>query len=235
MFGLPTPTPLDLRFSLFGVPVWISAWHWLGALFFGFYMLPPNLAGATLAAHLAMAALCIFVSLLLHEMGHALTARVFGMDWAVVLLAFGGFAYGRRPSRIRWWQDVLIALAGPFVQLALALLLVVGITTVPIFLDGGIDSALALTALNVLMWVNVAWPVLNLLPIHPLDGGQVLRAILGRTMRRGADLWTARVGFFVAVMVGATLYVQFHALYGAVLFGYLAMQNFQVMQAIGNR
>ncbi|QDT17288.1 site-2 protease family protein [Alienimonas californiensis] len=238
MFGLPTPTPLDLRFSLFGVPVWISAWHWLGAAFFGWQFVPEAFAqagGGTFVSHLIVTILCIFLSILLHEMGHALMARAFGMQWSIVLLTFGGLAYGQRPPRIRWWQDVLVALAGPFIQLLLALALMVGLAAVPVFLDGGIDSALALTALNTLLFVNVAWPILNLLPIYPLDGGQVLRAVLGRTLRRGAELWTVRVGFFVAVMVGAFLYVRFHALFAAVLFGFLAMQNFQAMQASRGR
>ena len=239
MFGIPRPTPLDLDFALFGVPVRVSAWHWLGAGFFGWGIAAAGADGAgggTLVAHLVIAVLCIFGSILLHEMGHALTARVFGMDWAIVLLLLGGLAYGRRPPSLKWWQDVLIVLAGPAVQLALAGALLLS-EVLADTLAGGVqpESALAHTAWVTLLFVNIVWPVLNLLPIFPLDGGQALRAILGRFLRSGAEVWTARVGFFAAVMIGALLYVKLDDLYAAVLFGFLAMQNYQAMQALGRR
>ena len=234
MFGIPRPTPLDFEFSLLGVPVRVSAWFWLIAAFVGWslvrHTVPDGAGGGTLAAHLLIAGVCVFGSILLHEMAHALFARLYGMRWAVILLGTGGLAYGPRGARVKWWQDVVIALAGPVAQLLFAGALIAGAFAAN-RLAGPIrvDSALAGTAAEALLFVNLAWPVLNLLPIFPLDGGQVLRAVLGRFLRRGGDLWTARVGLFVAAVCGALALVKLNSPFLGVLFGLLAVRNYQAM------
>ena len=239
MFGIPRPTPLDLQFTLFGVPVTVSVWHWLMAGLIGYQIsaraLPAAAPGATVASHVAIAALCIFFSILLHEMGHALIARLFGMERAVILLLMGGLAYGPRRQGVKWWQDVLVSLAGPFAQLLLAGLLFAGWAAAEL-LAGGVrmSSPLALTAAITLMYVNILWPLFNLLPIFPLDGGQVMRAVFVRFLRSGGELWTARVSLFVAVMLGALALV-FREPFFIIFFGMFAFQNYQMMQAFGRR
>ena len=238
MFGIPRPTPLDVSFALFGVPVRVSGWFWLGAAFFGWPLASSAVAGGPaglLVAHLLMAALCILVSILWHEMGHALAARACGMEWAIVLLMFGGLAFGRSRPGVTWWQNVLIALAGPFAQFALLAAVLAGAAAA---VAGGLDpdavSPLALTAFNALWFVNLVWPVLNLAPIYPLDGGQALRAVLGRFLRGDGVLWTARIGLAACVLLGV-LAISVKEQYGLIVLGFLGVQNWQLMQAAGRR
>ena len=238
MFGVPRPTPLDVSFGLWGIPVRVSGWFWLGAAFFGWPLASSAAAGepaGLLVAHLLMTALCILVSILLHELGHALAARACGMDWAIVLLMFGGLAYGRSRPGVKWWQHVLIALAGPFAQFALLAAVVAGGIAAA---AGGVAvtelSPLLGTAYEALFFVNLVWPVLNLAPIFPLDGGQALRAVLSRFTRGDGVLWTARVGLAFCILVGV-LALQTRQTYGLIVLGFLGVQNWQLMQAAGGR
>ena len=237
MFGIPRPTPLDVSFGLFGVPVRVSGWFWIMAALFGYQLtagtVPPGAPAGLRGAHVVMAALCILVSILWHELGHALVARLFGMDRAIVLTVFGGLAYGRAKANTQWWQHLLVSLAGPGFQflllgaVLLSLLLLKGAGLHPADL-----SPLLGTAAWMLYFVNLWWAIVNLVPIYPLDGGQAMHAVLSRLLRGGGLLWTARISLLMCVLVGI-LALQVRATTGLIFLGFLGVQNFQLMQAAG--
>ena len=106
------------HFSLFGIPVRIGLGFWLMTFFFGFRSDRP--LGAGLRAAIAWTAI-VFVSILLHELGHALAARRFGARPSIKLHAFGGLTYtGVHLSRLR---QIVISLAGPFMGFAFGALI----------------------------------------------------------------------------------------------------------------
>src|SRR5262249_60731937 len=137
----------------------------------------------------------VFGCVVLHELGHALTARRFGIRTLdITLYPIGGVArLERLPERPT--EELLIALAGPAVNLAIVALLT-PLLLAGAFLTPGAEEALAppalLLAVTFLVHVWVANAVLvlfNLLPTFPMDGGRVLRAVLA--YRLGAVRATA--------------------------------------------
>lgn len=113
----------------------------------------------------------VFFSVLLHELGHAWAMQAFGFSPSIVLHGMGGFTrwgHDRRPTA---GVDLLVSLSGPGIQLAFAVLVFVLSRTLTL------SPRLAGIA-SQLVWVNVLWPIVNLLPILPWDGGQSLDAFI---------------------------------------------------------
>lgn len=147
--------------------------------------------------------LALFACVLLHEFGHILMARRFGVRTPdVILLPIGGLARLERiPEEPR--QELLIALAGPVVTLAIALTLylVLRLGGDPVNLLGGLDQRGPF--LDQLMAVNAGLLVFNLIPAFPMDGGRVLRAILAsRLGLPRATRIAATIGQGLAVLLG---------------------------------
>lgn len=147
--------------------------------------------------------LALFTCVLLHEFGHIFMARHYGVRTPdVILLPIGGLArLERMPEEPR--QELLIAAAGPAVTLAIAVVLFGLLRLAGAPLDTSqLDPASSGLAQQV-MWVNVALLLFNLLPIFPMDGGRMLRALLA--MRMGLPRATrvaARIGQGGALLLG---------------------------------
>jgi Zn-dependent protease/predicted transcriptional regulator len=145
--------------------------------------------------------LLVFGCVLLHELGHALTARRYGIRTRdIVLLPIGGIArLERMPEKPS--QELIVAIAGPLVNVAIAAALVgvfalLGVRVESLDLNGGI--------LMSLLVVNVAMVVFNLIPAFPMDGGRVLRALLAmRLPYVKATRIASGVGQVVALGFGA--------------------------------
>jgi len=149
-------------------------------------------AGTALAVLLGVGfLLAVFGSVLMHELGHALVARRYGIRTRRIILSpIGGLAQLEgMPSKPS--QEVAVALAGPAVNFALAAALwVVGSIAGGPLLYGFIES---------LMWANVTLGLFNLVPAFPMDGGRALRAFLSQRMgNRSATEVAAFIGKAVA-------------------------------------
>jgi stage IV sporulation protein FB len=118
----------------------------------------------------------VFVSILVHEMGHALTARSFGAQVQVELNGIGGLtSWGGNENEMGPGRRALIAAAGSATGVAFGALIWLASN-----LSGPHGGVVGFT-LDSLVWVNVFWGLLNWLPIRPLDGGHLLISLLQKT------------------------------------------------------
>ena len=150
----------------------------------------------------ASAALALFASVVVHEFGHALVARAFGIETrSIALFLFGGAAtLEAEPARPS--VDALVALAGPAVSAALALLALGALHGIDRVVPASLaDAGAAILAYTI--WVNAMLAVFNLIPAYPMDGGRVLRALLWwlRGSRDGATATAALVGIGLAILL----------------------------------
>lgn len=182
---------------LFGINVFIHWTFWLLPL----WIVWNDAGGASLWTHLALTAF-LFVCIVLHEFGHALTARHFGIQTrSITLSPLGGIAQLERMSH-KPWEEFCIAIAGPMVNVVIAsvlsAMLFAGYLVDPQVLETGVGSFLGLLVL-----LNVVMVVFNMIPAFPMDGGRVLRAILANSMGllQGTRV-AVTVGTICAVLIG---------------------------------
>lgn len=156
----------------------------------------------------------VLVSILVHELGHAIAAKRYGVEPVIRLHGFGGatFLPGANFSR---FQSIVVSASGPIASLAL------GFVILAISQSVRFDSWLMREAMRDALFVNFFWTFINLLPIQPLDGGQILREVLGpRFIRLTAFigcaagvamcLWSISVGqIFLAMFVALLAYYNF--------------------------
>jgi stage IV sporulation protein FB len=190
------PTPLDLRFRLFGVPVRVHPLFWLMSAILGWNLVNHPVISDNGMLELAVWILACFVSILLHEFGHVWMGQVFGAQSHILLQGMGGLAIGANNLR-SGWQRVLVLAAGPGIQLllwgALWGALWAGYRPEP-------RTPMALLV-YILLTINLFWPLLNLLPIWPLDGGQITREVCAGLSPRNGSL----TAFWISLVISATL------------------------------
>jgi stage IV sporulation protein FB len=229
-FSAAEPTPFDLRFTLLGIPVRVHPFFWLFSAMMG-WSEDPRITAVWVA--------CVFVSILVHEFGHALVLRAQGMDPEVVLHAFGGYASHHDYRRTSTWQRLVMLFAGPgagFLLYALVLLLL-KIPGVNAWLHPRQFSTVGQAGLSLaavfLLQINLWWGLINLLPVFPLDGGQMARELL-----RAWNPWRGvEVSLYISLGVGALVAAWFftqsnkNLSYSGILFASMAFESFQALQS----
>jgi Zn-dependent protease len=211
-----------LRFRLGSISVVVHPAHFLFALALGLSANRPS--GVTTPEGVGVWVVLVFLSVLLHELGHAVAFRAFGYGSTVQLVLFGGVTTPMTDRPLTWGKDVISTLAGPAVGVTLGIIC--------IGLLPRATSPLAEYTLTVGMWTNLVWAGFNLLPILPMDGGRVSRALLGRVFGRYGVFAAYGLGVLVSAAVAYALYRVGWG--GPVTFVFLllfAAQNFQGLMA----
>ena len=207
----------DSHFRIAGIPVRIEPVFWIVTVFFAF-----NLGDARL---IIMWVAVVLVSLLVHELGHAFALKAFGQPSSIVLHGFGGVTLSQR--RLARMQSILVSLAGPFAAICLLGL--------PAYYlresDYGFELQLEYFAsgngfglwpvLLFATYVNIWWSIANLLPIRPLDGGNVMTELIGIDRAR-----ILSVAFGAAAAVWAYFFAEPGFRYAAFFAAFLAFINF---------
>ena len=241
----PAPSQGDVHFRIFGIPVRVHPFFWVISLLIG-------LQGDPLPVKVLLWVASMVVSILIHEIGHALIQRHFGGRPRIVLHGMGGLAICGDCDRSTRSQ-ILISLAGPGAGFALAgaTLLLLGISghQPGIAVDPSAQVSppwisifgakfhwlnFSTPAMNMvvadLLWINILWGGGNLLPIYPLDGGQVARELCLLGNPRTGIILSLRISMIAAiamVLVGLSS----ESLYVAIMFGYFAYSSYKTLDA----
>lgn len=210
-----------MRFTIFGIPIHIRFSFWIiAAIIFPFQLsiLRRSESWPFLVAWLAVVA----VSVIAHELGHAVLARRFGAEVDMTLYALGGFTRWASERPLSPWRRVLVAAAGSTVGFVLGGLVFLALES------GAIPAERRVVhfALESFWQVNILWGVLNWLPIRPLDGGHIflgsMQALWGTRGERVADV------VFPLVTVAGGLYAYTQGFVIAALFAaFLMMDEFR--------
>ena len=195
-------------FRLFGIPVRVRPSFLLIAAFLGLF-------GVRDATFVVAWIAIVFVSILIHEFGHALTARSFGAEVAIELHAVGGLTRWSIPSSGSGpGRRALVAAAGSAVGVLFGALVWV------VAAQFGPYRGLTSFIINNLIYVNVFWGLLNWLPIRPLDGGHLLLSLLEKFSPRSGDA-IAKGVFVVTSAAGLVYGITSDRLFIAVIAGWL--------------
>jgi Zn-dependent protease len=130
-----------------------------------------------------------FISIMIHELGHVLTGRAFGAEGEIVLTVLGGLAVGSTDLHDRW-KRIIVLLAGPLAQAALGGLL--WLASHLVLRSLSVESKYFIpVAMNfsMLVGINLGWPLINMLPIPPLDGGKIAQEVVQGLLSRGRPPW----------------------------------------------
>jgi len=245
-------TPYDLRFRFLGIPVRIHPLFWLVSILLGWqeHNLPM----------VALWVACVFVSILVHEYGHALMARTFDCSPSIVLWGLGGLCYSQG-ERQTPGQRLAVVLSGPgagFVLCGLVMLVasalfgitpiehlhaigsLVGLVPAPASVAFKLQAVFKLKAGNQfvyiaylnLVWINLMWGLVNLLPMWPLDGGQATQILLSLFDRSRGQRWGHIVSLLVSGILAILAVTWTSDLFLVGFFACFAMINFQILQSI---
>ncbi len=191
--------------KIFGIDLFVHPTFWLLPLFVVFNDVTSGLQFSNILFNVLIV-FGVFACVVLHEVGHALAAKAYGIGTRhITLYPIGGVAALERmpeqPSR-----EIAIALAGPAVNLVIAVALFLGLFTSSALMSPTLQLEThnpLISFARVMLIANVFLLAFNLLPAFPMDGGRVLRALLATRMSRlRATSIAASVGTVVAIGIG---------------------------------
>ena len=266
MMQEPPESAYDLHFDFLGIATRVTWGFWVAAVVLGWsycngwdYSFSKNgidSPGAPIL--LVIWAAAIFVSILVHELGHALVMKRYGLTPRMVLYHFGGLAIsnnfgawnGARRGALNARDSLLISAAGPAAQILLAIVVYClgRFLQMQMELDWLLESyfgivppeveppssAAAFVMFNALVTPSVMWAVLNLLPIIPLDGGNIMLNTLVLSRNQDAQRNAHLVSIFVAVLVAVYCFQTGDQMLGLMCLVFAA-SNWQQLQYMSGR
>lgn len=210
---------MSVEFSLFRIPVRIHLWFWLMALWL--WTLNSDQGWAGLLIWVAV----VFQGILMHELGHALVGRALGRQPRIELVALGGVTWWEQREPLSPGRSLAVSIAGPAVGIVVGLiaLVVADVLALP-------EASLGRYAFASLIYVNLGWGILNLLPVLPLDGGNIVASLMEFIRPSRGRLLACYVSFAsIGALLVATIYFrQYPATILLFLLGFSTYQAFRL-------
>jgi Zn-dependent protease len=208
------------RFNIGPIPVTV---HWFFFLLIAFLGGALHIQSQADFQYMLIFMLAAFVSITVHELGHAIVGLRCGAPYAEIMLyGLGGIA--RFPgARLSRWQTILMTAAGPgagFVLAAISYGLWQAFSTEELVHTG------LYTFAQVSLIINLFWSIFNLFPILPLDGGQIVREFLGPKRIKV----TCIISFVFVAVLGAAVFYLTQSVFNLLLFVFFGSHTWQVWQ-----
>ncbi len=181
---------MAIEFRLLGIPVRIHLWFWLMALWLWTLNMAEGWGG------LLVWVAVVLQGILMHELGHALVGRTFGRSPRIELVALGGITWWEQREPLSPGRNLMVSAAGPVVGIFIGSLSLVLMDVLQIP-----NPSLARYLFRSMVWVNLGWGLLNLLPIMPLDGGNIVAALFDFAAPSRGRLLASYVSFAVIGML----------------------------------
>ena len=225
------PGPHDVSFTLFGFSTTIQPIFWLIAFVITAFYLGPIVNMPFWLLQLLFGMAGVFLSIFVHELGHALVFRyVFRAPCAIVFHGFGGMAiplqYVSRSYGVRgMMQNIFLSFAGPGAGFLLAFGM---IALIPLLPAGNAGLSLLYFFIEWVAVISIFWGIFNLLPIYPMDGGHISREMFSFFFPRQGVHYSLNLSMLCAVLLAA-LAILNRQIVIAILLGYFAYMNYQEM------
>ena len=222
-----------IHFTLFGIPIYIRPTFWIVLAIFG------GILGVSSVESLIYPALFViagFIAILSHELGHALVGRKLGGGQQTIILELFGGVTSSHGMQLTRAGRVLMILAGPMMTLVLGVISILVAWNIvgPVLTANGKDfwdlvlypylaTAVSpkLYILSCLIMIGEWWTVLNLLPIYPLDGGQLVAQFV-RSPKK-----VFMTGFITSIAIGLVSFQLFHGYFIPICMALFAFSNYR--------
>ena len=209
-----------MNFKLFGIPIQVQAFFWFVMAYLGGGIKLLSAPTSTALVSTAVFVGAGFLSILVHELGHALMMKKFGRHPHIVLHGMGGYAMSSGVSFSRW-QNILVTLMGPMAQFGLA-----GVALFILNQVSSFPTPQSEAFVRNIYTVSIWWATINLVPIFPLDGGQLMLAIFGERRKK--------VVHFISIFIGVALIILMLmnglGMMGMLILGMLVFENIKAIQ-----
>jgi Zn-dependent protease len=255
MFGEPGPTQGDLHLRLLGMPIRIHPLFWLIAVIFG-----ANSGGVP---EILIWVAAVLISILIHELGHALVIKAFGFHPWIVLYGMGGLtihdpAENYNSKANTTLGQISISIAGPLAGFLLAAALLAAlymagfgdrisyeqpfnlrpvwreVISLQDLIRGYHEPSRLVSFVNDIFFISIFWGLMNLLPIYPLDGGHIVREILLYFNSQEGVQQSLILSIFTAGLVAIFGLFKLQDYYIAIFFAFLAYESFTALQALSH-
>ncbi len=229
MLGIPAPTEFDVRFRLLGIPVRVHPMFWV---------LSAGLGMQGTGSEVVIFMACVFLSVLVHEFGHALMVKLEGEIPEVILFWMGGVCVHTREPRSPWRRLRIVAMGPGFGLILFALVLALDVVLYGLspreamlgdFSRGNLYVQLGI---YYLLQINLIWSLFNLIPMLPFDGGRILQILLeffrGKSQ---ATRWAHIISLVTAGSLAGYFFLR-NSVVNALMLAFMAFLNFQALQAM---
>lgn len=209
-----------MKFNAFGIPVKVEFTFFVTAVLLGYSRGSDMLS-------LVEWVVVVFCSVLLHELGHALTGKAFGLQPRIILYGMGGGTFWTE-KRLSPLRDILVSAAGPFAGFMVGLI-VLGLSLSRSQTEA---SPFVEQIIRDLWWVNIYWGIFNMFPVLPMDGGNVMRSVELLITKKEEPLVSLIISVVISIGVALFGLIVFKSVWLLIIGGWFAFSNLTALVRI---